>query len=205
MKQSLEENQSLLGEIHHRVKNNLALVTGLIELQNSSIDDLVIKKHLYEIQHRISAMSLIHEKLYKTSNFSKIDLKDYLQDLISSLSLFFNKDANIQVNFDLEEVFITSKKIIPIALIINEIVTNSYKYAFNNKKSGFIDVKLKTFDNEIELQISDSGDGMPQDFDITASKSLGFKLINIFTKQLKGTLKYYNNPGLTILIKFKNE
>lgn len=205
LKRSLEEKQSLLGEIHHRVKNNLALVTGLIELQSSSIDNLVIKKHLSEIQHRISAMSLIHEKLYKTSNFSKIDLKDYLHDLISSLGLFFNKEANVKVNFDLEQVFINSKKIIPIALIINEIVTNSYKYAFKDKKSGVIDVCLKIFDNEIELLISDSGDGMPQDFNISTTKSLGFKLINIFTKQLKGTLQYYNNPGLTILIKFKNE
>jgi two-component sensor histidine kinase/PAS domain-containing protein len=205
LKESVEEKQSLLGEIHHRVKNNLALVSGLVELQGSKITDATMKSHLTEIQHRIAAMSLIHEKLYKSSNFSKIDLKDYLHDLIVSLSSFFNKGGKIEVNFDLDQVFVTNKKAIPIALIVNELITNAFKYAFGEKLTGSIDVKLKSNGNEIELLISDSGNGIAKDFDISKSNSLGFKLINIFTKQLKGSFDFFNNSGLTIIIKFKNE
>jgi PAS domain S-box-containing protein len=205
LQQSLEEKQSLLGEIHHRVKNNLALVSGLVELQGAKMTDLVMKSHLIEIQNRISAMSLIHEKLYKSSNFSKIDLKDYLHDLIVSLSSFFNKGGNIKVNFDLEQIFVSNKKAIPIALIVNELITNAFKYAFKDLLKGSINVKLICIENQVELSISDSGAGIDKDFNISKSSSLGFKLITIFTKQLKGTLKYFNNPGLTVTITFKNE
>lgn len=205
LQQSVEEKQSLLGEIHHRVKNNLALVSGLVELQGAKITDPVMKSHLIEIQNRIAAMSLIHEKLYKSSNFSKIDLKDYLHDLIVSLSSFFNKGGNIKVNFDLEQIFVSNKKAIPIALIVNELITNAFKYAFKDGLKGIINVKLKCIKNQVELSISDSGDGIDKDFNISKSSSLGFKLITIFTKQLKGTLNYFNNPGLTVKITFKNE
>jgi two-component sensor histidine kinase/PAS domain-containing protein len=205
LKESVEEKQSLLGEIHHRVKNNLALVSGLVELQGSKITDVSMKTHLTEIQHRIAAMSLIHEKLYKSSNFSKIDLKDYLHDLILSLSSFFNKGGKIDVKFDLDQVFVTNKKAIPIALIVNELITNAFKYAFGEKLTGSINVKLKSNGDDIELSISDSGNGIDKDFNISKSNSLGFKLINIFTKQLKGSFEYFSNPGLTICIKFKNE
>ena len=205
LKESVEEKQSLLGEIHHRVKNNLALVSGLVELQGSKITDATMKTHLTEIQHRIAAMSLIHEKLYKSSNFSKIDLKDYLHDLILSLSSFFNKGGKIDVKFDLDQVFVTNKKAIPIALIVNELITNAFKYAFGEKLTGSINVKLKSNGDDIELSISDSGNGIDKDFNISKSNSLGFKLINIFTKQLKGSFEYFSNPGLTICIKFKNE
>ena len=205
LKESVEEKQSLLGEIHHRVKNNLALVSGLVELQGSKITDATMKSHLTEIQHRIAAMSLIHEKLYKSSNFSKIDLKDYLHDLILSLSSFFNKGGKIDVKFDLDQVFVTNKKAIPIALIVNELITNAFKYAFGEKLTGSINVKLKSNGDDIELSISDSGNGIDKDFNISKSNSLGFKLINIFTKQIKGSFEYFSNPGLTICIKFKNE
>ena len=205
LKQSVDEKQSLLGEVHHRVKNNLALVTGLVELQGAKITDPIMKSHLIEIQNRIAAMSLIHEKLYKSSNFSKIDLKDYLHDLIVSLSSFFNKGGNIDVNFDLEQIFVSNKKAIPIALIVNELITNAFKYAFKEVLKGTINVKLKCIENQVELSISDSGDGIDKDFNISKSSSLGFKLITIFTKQLKGTLNYFNNPGLTVTITFKNE
>jgi two-component sensor histidine kinase len=183
----------------------LALVTGLVELQGAKITDPIMKSHLIEIQNRIAAMSLIHEKLYKSSNFSKIDLKDYLHDLIVSLSSFFNKGGNIDVNFDLEQIFVSNKKAIPIALIVNELITNAFKYAFKEVLKGTINVKLKCIENQVELSISDSGDGIDKDFNISKSSSLGFKLITIFTKQLKGTCEYMNNPGLTVTIKFKNE
>jgi two-component sensor histidine kinase/PAS domain-containing protein len=202
---SLREKEALLGEIHHRVKNNLALVSGLIEMQRARTDNEIIRIQFTEIQQRINAMSLIHEKLYKSNNFIKIDLQDYLKDLVDFLKNFFDKNKNVTVHFELESVSISAKRAVPVALIVNELITNSFKYAFLDKKSGDIYVKLTKTQDEINLCIYDSGPGIPAEFDIKEAKSLGFKLINIFTKQLKGSFEYKNNPGLNVCVKFKDD
>ena len=205
MMESLSEKEALLGEVHHRVKNNLALVMGLIELQNSKLTDESIKKEFSSIQHRISAMALIHEKLYKSSNFAKIELNDYLSDLINSLRNFYEKGKDIKLHFDLEKVLVTTKKAIPIALIVNELVTNCYKYAFIDSNKGDIFIKLHKIENNLELVISDSGNGIPSEFQPSESKSLGFKLLSIFVKQVKGTYQFSNIPGLEVKIKIPLE
>lgn len=203
--ESLREKEALLGEIHHRVKNNLALVTGLIEMQSARTDNKSLQIQFTEIQQRINAMSLIHEKLYKSNNFVRIDLKDYLKDLVEFLRNFFDKNKNITVNFDLEAVSVSAKRAVPIALIVNELITNSFKYAFLDKKNGDIYVQLTKIEDEITLCVSDSGPGIPAEFNIKEVNSLGFKLLNIFTKQLKGSFEYRNAPGLIVCVKFKEE
>ena len=205
LENSLEEKEALLGEIHHRVKNNLALVLGLIEMQSIRADSDYLKHQFSEIHNRISAMSLIHEKLYKSANFAKIDLKDYLQDLVKYLSGFFNKGKNIKIHFELEQIFASTKKAVPIALIVNELITNCYKYAFKEIDNGEIVVKLTKFEGETILTISDNGPGIPENINLSKSNSLGFKLLNIFTKQLKGSYEFKNSQGFTISIKFKDE
>ena len=203
--ESLREKEALLGEIHHRVKNNLALVTGLIEMQGARTDNKLLKVQFVEIQQRINAMSLIHEKLYKSNNFVKIDLQDYLKDLVDFLKNFFDKNKNVTVHFELEPVSVSAKRAVPIALIVNELITNSFKYAFLDKKNGDIYVQLTKIENEISLCVSDSGPGIPAEFNIKEANSLGFKLLNIFTKQLKGSFEYRNDPGLIVCVKFKEE
>ncbi len=205
LKNSLVEKESLLGEIHHRVKNNLALVTGLIEMQSSRTSNDYVRKQLNEVQNRIGAMSLIHEKLYKSANFSKINLNEYLFDLVNFLNKFFKKDKQIELSFDLDDVIASSKIAIPIALIVNELVTNSFKYAFVNSSEGNISVKLKKQEEYSYLTISDNGCGVEEGVDLNESDSLGFKLVNIFTRQLKGSLEYFNKDGLSVTIKFKHE
>jgi PAS domain S-box-containing protein len=205
IEESLKEKEALLGEVHHRVKNNLALVLGLIEMQISKSNNDILRQELSEVQHRISAMSLIHEKLYKTSNFAKIDLSDYLQDLVKFLSGFYSKGKTIKLHFDTEAVLTSTKKAIPVALIVNELITNSYKYAFKDKALGNIYVSLKKHDASASLTIADDGPGLPEGMDLTKLNSLGFKLLNIFTKQLKGTYVVKNENGLSITISFKDE
>lgn len=203
--ESLREKEALLGEIHHRVKNNLALVTGLIEMQSARTNNNSLKTQFIEIQQRINAMSLIHEKLYKSSNFVKIDLQDYLKDLVDFLRNFFDKNKSVKVHFDLESVYVSAKRAVPVALIVNELITNSFKYAFLDKKNGDIYVKLTKLEDEITLCVSDSGPGIPSDFNIKEADSLGFKLLNIFIKQLKGSFEYRNEQGLIVCLKFKQE
>lgn len=208
MENSLKEKEALLGEIHHRVKNNLALISGIIELQAIEIENENIRKHFLEIQNRISAISYIHEKLYQSNNFAKIDLKEYIEELVNSIIKFFSKNENIKINYDLDSIYVTTKHALPIALIVNELVTNSLKYAFNDPEiSGKMDIILKKNNDSdtILFTISDNGPGIPINMDISKSKSLGFKLLNIFTKQLKGTYQIKNEIGLSITICFKNE
>jgi len=204
LQNSLEEKEALLGEVHHRVKNNLALVMGLIELQSTKVSDESVKAEFHTIQNRISAISMIHEKLYKSANFAKIDLKDYLQDLIKFLSTFYNKGKDITIHYNMDTIVVNTQKAIPVALIANELVTNCYKYAFTDSNTGDIFINLNKINDEIVFSISDSGIGIPEDMDIAKTNSLGFKLLTIFVKQLKGSFECKNNPGLTVNIKFKD-
>lgn len=208
IKESLEEKESLLGEIHHRVKNNLTLVLGLIEMQRDMQSNELLKNQFNEIKNRIYTMSLIHDKMYKSNSFANIELDDYLKDLVTAVSRFYGKRKEINLNFDFQKIIVSGKSAIPIALMINEVVTNSFKYAFNNRENkagNSLTVTLHkslNSNNEIKLIVKDNGPGLPKQFDINKSKSLGFKLIVIFVKQLKGELKYYNDNGLTFEIKF---
>jgi two-component sensor histidine kinase/HAMP domain-containing protein len=207
IEESLKEKETLLGEVHHRVKNNLAIVLGLIEMQLVKSKNDSLRQELSEVQHRISAMSLIHEKLYKTSNFAKIDLSDYLKDLVKFLSGFYSKGKTVKIEFDFDQVSVTPKKAIPIALIVNELITNSFKYAFNKRNEGLIKLKLKNDNENIILSVADDGPGLSHDFplDVNKLESLGFKLLFIFTKQLKASYELENQKGLSISISFKNE
>lgn len=205
LKDSLEEKEALLGEVHHRVKNNLALVMGLIEMQNSRTDNEFLHQQLTEIQNRISAMSLIHEKLYRSANFSKIDMQEYLHDFVRFLGSFFDKKQLVKQHFDVDPILASTKRAIPIALIVNELVTNSYKYAFSESGKGDIIISMKREGDFIVLSVSDSGPGIPESKDLTKSNSLGMKLLAIFTKQIKGTYTINSNNGLKISIKFPDE
>jgi PAS domain S-box-containing protein len=201
---SLEEKETLLGEVHHRVKNNLALVIGLIEMQGNTLYDEGLKFQFNSIKNRIYAMSLIHEKLYKSSNFAKLGLKSYIEDLIRNLSSSFNSNDSTSLNFDIEEIFVNMKIAIPIALIVNEAVTNAYKYAFKDTVNGILTVQIKSVNEKIYMQISDNGPGISESIDLSKIKSLGFKLINIFVRQIKGSIEYIKKPGLTLQITFTN-
>jgi two-component sensor histidine kinase len=156
-------------------------------------------------------MALIHDKMYKSNSFANIELSEYLRDLLTSVSRFYGKGKAVNLKFDLQKVFVKGKDAIPIGLLMNEIVTNSFKYAFNSNshKGNLQDLilvslhKTSNVDNEFVISVKDNGPGLPENFDFSKTKSLGFKLIHIFVKQLKGELNYFNDSGLTFVIKFK--
>lgn len=204
LEESLKEKETLLSEIHHRVKNNLALVVGLIEMQIFRNEDENFKLQLNEILRRISAIALIHEKLYKSNNFSMIEMPGYIKEFVGFTSHLHDKTNPVILNYDFDEVYLTTKQAIPLALAINELITNTYKYAFKDNLSPRLNISLKKeSDDDITLIFSDNGKGLPPELDITKSKSLGFKLILIFIKQLKGTYTISNEKGFSINVKFK--
>ena len=199
---SLEEKETLLGEVNHRVKNNLALIAGLIELQERNNTDIKVISNLSEIKNRISTMALIYEKLYASSNFKQINLKDYIQDLVKNLLKKRNANETIIPHFNMEEIIVDFKFAMPIGFIVNELIANSLKYAIKNNNDLNIYTELKNLNQKNCLQISDDGPGLSEDIDLLKSKTLGFKLVNIFVRQIKGSIEFKRNPGLTVLIKF---
>jgi PAS domain S-box-containing protein len=204
IKESLIEKDALLGEVHHRVKNNLSIFLGLVEMQMKRMKDKTIINEFAEIKNRIISMSLIHEKLYKSANFAQINLREYTEDFVSYLSKFFDAEQRVKINFELNEVFANTKNTVPLALIINELVTNSYKHAFQGIENPEITIQLAEKNSIIELSIFDNGIGLKQDFELMKLDSLGIRLIKIFTKQLRADFKVVNENGLCYHINFQN-
>lgn len=199
---SLEEKEILLKEIHHRVKNNLALTIGLIELQENEIADEKTKKVLTNIQERIYAMELVHRKLYESQNLNKIFLKDYIVDLIDIISKAYNKQ-DVNINLCIDNIYLNIEEAIPFGLVTNELIVNAFKYGFNNQRFPQLDVIAKKEDDEsISLTIKDNGKGLDKNFYTISNKTLGLKLINKIVKyQLLGTFDYKYNNGANFIIK----
>jgi two-component sensor histidine kinase len=193
----VKEKDVLLQEIHHRVKNNLALVSGLLYLQTEAVDNSEAQIKLKEAQLRIQSMAMIHEMLYSTHSFSKVDLKIYLNELVSNIAKNFKPEyLNLEIDIHGTSQLIEIDKAIPIALLANEITVNSMKYAFPNQKEGKFTVTININEsNELEIKFSDNGIGITNKDFTKSSSSIGYMLINTFIDQLEGSLQFCSNHG----------
>ncbi|PZV07453.1 MAG: hypothetical protein DCF22_21980 [Leptolyngbya sp.] len=205
LRQSLTEREVLLKEIHHRVKNNLQIVSGLLQLQSQSITDANTINILKESQYRIESMSLIHKKLYATSDFGEIDLADYIPSLASSLLASYQlTPAQVTLEMDVVPVLLNIDQAIPCGLIVNELISNALKYAFPGDLQGKIRIHLHTVSpNQVELTIQDNGIGLPETVDWEYAQSMGLSLVHdLVIEQLEGSLTVERNPGTTFRIQF---
>lgn len=196
----LNEKNTLLSETHHRVKNNLAVISGLFDLQLMYDNDIRLKELLTNSKNRIKSMSLIHESLYHQSNVSKIDLRIYIEGLINEIAKTQPSKTPVQLQFELDEVYLDLSQSIPCGLIINEVVSNCFKHAFENSEGPIISISLKLRD-KIELMIKDNGSGI----DLANSEdinSLGLTLIDAFTRQLEGDFSYRIEDGTEFSLNF---
>jgi len=203
IKKSLDEKETLLREIHHRVKNNMQIISSLLNLQiqYENLDETV--GVLKESQGRVKSMAIIHEKLYQSSNLTYVNFKEYLEKLI--LDIFYSygiTTSAIESVLNIEDIHLNIDTAIPLGLIINELVTNSVKYAFPKCK-GKINLKLVSNKDLIELTITDNGIGIPEDIDIENSKTLGLQLVKNLVNQLEGKLELDVNHGTEFKITFK--
>ncbi len=204
LKTSLAEKEVLLREIHHRVKNNLQIISSLLNLQTVYIDDEEALNLFKESQNRVKSMSMIHESLYQSRDLAHIDFSIYLSRLCNELLSSYGVNINlITLKTDLEKIFLDINTAIPCGLIITELFTNSIKYAFPEARKGIIDIKfqLDTDDNFI-LEVSDNGVGFPDDIDFENTKSLGMRLVSSLVDQLDGTIELDNSSGTRFIIKF---
>ncbi len=200
---SLRANDLLLKEIHHRVKNNLQVISSLLSLQSSSIQDENTIEVLRESQNRIRSMALIHERLYRSGDLSKIDFADYTRNLTSFLFRSYGVKLDlVKLRLDVEDVFLSIDKAIPCGLIINELVSNCLKHAFPGDKSGEICLNIKSEKDLLTMIVKDNGVGLKEGMDLKETNSLGLKLIETLVNQLKGKMDMRNVDGVEFRITF---
>lgn len=208
IKKSLKEKETLLKEIHHRVKNNLQVIYSMLNLQSNYIKDQKVLTMFKESQNRIKTMALIHEKLYRSKNLGDIKFTDYMKNLIENLFNSYNASYNnVHTKTEIEEDLLLNIDIaVPCGLILNELISNALKHAFKDRSSGNIEIVLKKIDgNDYMIRFSDDGVGLPQDIDVKRSKTLGLKLISALTSQLKGTVSVINDHGTIFEIVFPDK
>jgi PAS domain S-box-containing protein len=201
---SLKEKEILLKEIHHRVKNNLQIIYSILRLQRRSLQDPRASASLLDSQNRIESIALIHEKLYQTGNLAQVNFAEYIPGIVSNLvSSYDTSSQAIDLETEVEPIFLDIDRAIPCGLLINELVSNSLKYAFPNQEAGQIKVSLRADENfYMTLIVKDDGVGLPKNFDITQAESLGLQLVQDFVDQLKGRMQIGCSTGTEFRITF---
>lgn len=202
--QALSEKETLLKEIHHRVKNNLQFISSLLGLQSEHIEDKQALGALQEGQDRVQSMALIHQNLYQEDNLTGVNLKDYFIKLIRGLFDSYNiRKESIELVLDIEDLNLDVDSVIPIGLVVNELVSNSLKYAFQDKQKGQIAVSLQEEMDQLTVQVSDNGSGMSKDIQAKLGNSFGYRLINVFKAQLKADLEIDGSDGTTVTLNIR--
>lgn len=202
--QSLKEKEVLLAEIHHRVKNNLAVISGLLQMQIWEADNEFAANALQESQLRVQSIALVHEKLYQSESLSYIHFDKYIQELLQAVSsTYLSHNSDIKITTDLESIVLNINQAIPCSLLLNELVSNALKHAFDEKGKGCIEISMIQSDNQIMLKVKDDGKGFPGTK--TDSKSMGMSLIDTLCKQIDGRLEFENNNGAQVTVKFERE
>ncbi len=204
LSQALSEKEILLQEVHHRVKNNLQSLFYLIQMNKKQVNDSVSQEIFNNLQNQLRAMSLVYEQLYHSPNLAAINMKNYLQSLISNVRQTFMNEKDVEIEMDIDDLTLAVDKALPCGLIINELVSNSFKYAFDkNKQSKKISVRFKKQKSSVVLNIKDNGTGFSPPKDLNLLNSMGLKLVHLWaTHQLGGKIDFLTKNGTQINIKF---
>ena len=202
IKYSLHEKEVLLQEIHHRVKNNMQIVVSLLRLQAAGIKNKKTLELFKECQNRIKSISVIHEKLYQSKNFSRVDFGQYIHEMLFHLANTYGIDTqSIIIHSESENGELDINKAIPCGLILNELVSNCFKHAFPDNK-GEVSVEFHKIKGKHHLIIRDNGKGLPENIDIKMTTSLGLQIVRDLVKQLKGSIEVEREHGTEFIIRF---
>ena len=195
----------LIKETHHRVKNNLITISGLLYLQSQHIKDPDAKKALLDSQNRARAMALIHQKLYSQENLDSINLNYYFKQLLDEVVKTYAFDDKIQYILDVDDIALDTDTSLILGLIVNELVSNSLKYAFTRDENGTINISLHQENGEFTLKISDNGNTISRDIDINNTSSFGLTIVNLLTNQIGGKILVERDQGTKFIINFKTD
>ncbi|MBN2051204.1 MAG: response regulator [Spirochaetales bacterium] len=207
LERSLEEKEILLREVHHRVKNNLQIIISMMNLQNTGSDNSQLSDILQTLQNRVLSMALVHDLLYHNELMTGIDFEDYVRRLCGSLLSSFNmNESRIDIQYNLASMNLNLFQAIPCGLILNELLTNALKHAFPDGGKGTVIIEMgqKTPDHWL-LRVKDNGAGLPDDFDVERSDTLGLMLVNNLVRQLEGTLRFRSSGGTEVMITFPSD
>jgi two-component sensor histidine kinase len=207
LKKAVHDKELLLSEVHHRVKNNLQVISGLLELQKDNLKDEATRKAFSEGQSRVNSIALIHHNLYQNEDPGNIEFASFINDLSSKVGeLFANQNRKVQFDLVQEELYLSIDVAVPLGLIVNELLTNSYKYAMSDKQENKIQIKIaKLNDEEYQLTYRDNGPGLTDDVNFEMTSTLGLRLVNGLSKQIHGSVKYYFENGSVFVINFKEK
>jgi PAS domain S-box-containing protein len=205
IKHSLREKEVLLKEIHHRVKNNLQIISSLLNLQLNYIQDKEMQMIFKESQNRVMSMALIHQKLYLSKNQLSINLQEYINELIQHLMKSYNIGKDIEVDVQVNNVYLDNDKVVILGLIVNELISNALQYAFTSGKRGNIQVHMNNTGSGILLMVKDDGKGFPDNINYRKTHSLGLQLVNTLVDQLGGNIKLKQNNGTEFDIRFSSK
>ncbi len=196
----IKEKDLLLREVHHRIKNNMTIISSILSLQAQTVENRAAENALVEAKNRIKSMLIIYDKLYRSGTYSNIDAKSYLHNLISDLAYTYSRQE-IKIKEHLEPIRIDVRTVIPVGIIINELITNALKYAFPERGEGKIEIILKkSTEQSTRITIKDNGVGLPREIDIHRAKTFGFMLINSLVDQINGLIEVHRNNGTEFII-----
>jgi len=206
LKKSLTEKEVLIKEIHHRVKNNLMVISSLLNLQSQYIKDEEALDIFRESQNRARSMALIHERLYQSPDLKRIDFGDYIQTLSNDLFHSCITDfSRVKLNINVENLMVDINTTVPLGLIVNELVTNSMKHGLAGKAEGEINIGFHKKGDEFVLVVEDTGVGFPDDVDFRNTSTLGLQLVNNLTTQINGKIELNRDNGTKFTITFKEQ
>lgn len=195
MESALREKEILLREIHHRVKNNLQIISSLLSLQEQHVDNLAASDVLAESRGRIVAMAMIHEQLYISNDFSEIEIGSFLHRFLASIRSTYRSNSNIQIRIEACSATLMLDQAIPFSLILNELVTNAYKHAFPGGRSGSIEIITRLVDGDLACTVKDDGVGLPEGFSLPETTTLGLKIVYLLVNQLRGEITVRSSGG----------
>lgn len=202
LEQSLQEKESLLAEIHHRVKNNLAVISGLVELEALDSEQEETDKKLKNIKLRIRSMALIHEIMYKTESFNRVVFDDVIETIAKNIKNTYPNPGKVSMLIESDTITLNVNQAIPCGLILNELITNAWKHAYQDGDEGVINVEMSKKEDTISLRIADQGVGLPENTGPSTSKTLGFTLVKQLCTQLNADLEVNRENGTEYLIEF---
>jgi len=202
IKLQLVEKETLLKEVHHRIKNNFATVASLLSLQVQSTTEAEVKNALQDSISRVQSMRILYDKLLLRDDYNEVSVKNYIESLVASIITVFPKTINITITTRITDFNLISKKLFHLGVIINELLTNIMKYSFIGRMSGHVSISLDKHDNHVTLVVQDDGNGLLETFNLNTSTGFGLKLVGMLSKQLGGTYRLENNNGARSVLKF---
>lgn len=206
IKENLREKETLLAEIHHRVKNNLAVISGLLQLESSNVENEDTERILKNSQLRIQSMATVHEMLYKAQNFNNLSFNEFIKKMVASIhDIYKSAYSDLSVDIDAEDIDLNVNQAVPFGLMVNELVTNAFKHAYPDGGSGVVAISFYEKEGNVVLTVEDEGTGLDDDFSLEESESLGFSLIKILSQQIDADVTVESEHGTKVTVVFEKK